>query len=89
MRGTMRVVGLFPPASNTAIASDARAEVVHRLGSDTDGWTAVAVGSSGHPGVALKAGSEQDAVTVALGDCDRRDRDCHVIAIGPFLVGAN
>jgi hypothetical protein len=37
--------------------------------------------------LALKASSEQDAVNDALGNCVKQDRDCHVIAIGPFLVG--
>jgi adenylate cyclase len=25
----------------------------------------------------------------ALGDCAKHDSDCHVIAIGPFVVGPN
>ena len=41
------------------------------------------------PGMALKAASEQDAVNDALGNCAKRDSDCHVIAIGPFAVGPN
>jgi hypothetical protein len=37
----------------------------------------------------LKAANEQNAVNEALGNCVRRDDDCHVIAIGPFAVGPN
>jgi len=53
------------------------------------GWNAVAVGTAGRPGLGLKAASEQNAVHDALGDCVKRDSDCHVIAIGPFAVGPN
>ena len=41
------------------------------------------------PGLGLKAASEQNAINDALGDCVKRDSDCHVIAIGPFAVGPN
>jgi adenylate cyclase len=37
----------------------------------------------------LKAASEQNAVNDALGNCVKRDSECHVIAIGPFAVGPN
>ena len=47
---------------------------------------AVAVGDSGRPALALKAGNEQDVVIDAMGNCARQDRDCHLIAIGPFAV---
>jgi len=53
------------------------------------GWNAVAVGTSGRPGLALRASNEQDAVNAALNDCAKRDSNCHVIAIGPFEVGPN
>ena len=51
------------------------------------GWNAVAVGTAGRPGLGLKAADEQTAVNSALADCAKRDSDCHVIAIGPFMVG--
>jgi class 3 adenylate cyclase len=86
---TLKVVGLFRAAGNSSIAPDARGDVVRRLGAATGGWNAVAVGASGRPGLALKASNEQDAVNDALGNCVKQDRDCHVIAIGPFLVGPN
>jgi uncharacterized caspase-like protein len=83
---TMQVVGFFHAASTTAIALDARDDVTRRLGSVTTGWTAVAVGASGRPGLMLKAADEQAAIDGALADCKRRDRACRVIALGPFLV---
>jgi class 3 adenylate cyclase len=86
---TLKVIGFFRPAGNSAIASDARSDIARQLHAVTGGWNAVAVGASGRPGLALKASNEQDAVNNALGNCARQDRDCHVIAIGPFLVGPN
>jgi adenylate cyclase len=43
----------------------------------------------GRHGLGLKAADETAAVNAALGDCVKRDSDCHVIAIGPFTVGPN
>ena len=60
-----------------------------KLAAASDGWSAVAVGTSGRPGLALKAANEQNAVNQALGNCAKHDSDCHVIAIGPFSVGPN
>jgi hypothetical protein len=85
---TMRATGFFESASNTLIVADARADVTRRL-ADAPGWTAVAVGAAGRPGLGLKASSEQAAVTDSLADCASRDSDCHVIAIGPFVVAPN
>ncbi|MBB4374533.1 adenylate cyclase [Bradyrhizobium sp. cir1] len=82
----LRITGFFHAASNPSIVADARDEVVRKLG-DAMGWNAVAVGTSGRPGLGLKAADEQTAVNSALADCAKRDRDCHVIAIGPFTVG--
>ncbi len=86
---TMKVTGFFRPAISSSIAADARDDVTHKLADATSGWNAVAVGASGHPGLALKAANEQDAINEALGDCVKRDSDCHVIALGPFSVGPN
>jgi hypothetical protein len=33
--------------------------------------------------------SEQNAVNDAMADCARRDAECRVIAIGPFVVVPN
>jgi class 3 adenylate cyclase len=85
----LKVTGLFQAASNSSIAADARDDVVRKLAEPLSGWNAVAVGTSGHPGLALKAASEQNAINEAVSNCARSDSDCHVIAIGPFLVGPN
>jgi class 3 adenylate cyclase len=84
---TLKAIGFFRPASNPSIAADAREDVARKLADASSGWNAVAVGTSGRPGLALKAGSEQNAVSDALGNCAKHDSDCHVIAIGPFSVG--
>lgn len=86
---TLKATGFFHPASDSDITSDARADVAHQLGAANSGWNVVAVGAAGRPGLALKAASEQDAVNDALSNCAKQDRDCRVIAMGPFLVGAN
>jgi adenylate cyclase len=86
---TLKATGFFRAASNASIAAEARDDVARKLGDATGGWSAVAVGASGRPGLALKAASEQNAVNEALGNCVKRDSDCHVIAIGPFSVGPN
>jgi class 3 adenylate cyclase len=85
----MRATGFFRAASNASIAPDARDNVAHRLADAQSGWNAVAVGTSGRPGLGLKEASEQNAINDALNDCAKRDSDCHVIAIGPFAVGPN
>ncbi|WP_409191160.1 adenylate/guanylate cyclase domain-containing protein [Bradyrhizobium sp. RDM4] len=82
----LRVTGFFHAASNSSIVADARDDVVRKLG-DAMGWNAVAVGTSGRPGLGLEAADEQTAVNAALADCVKHDSDCHVIAIGPFTVG--
>jgi hypothetical protein len=86
---TLKVTGFFRPAGNSSIAADARDDVAGQLAAASDGWNAVAVGAAGRPGLALKAANEQNAVSQALGNCVKRDSDCHVIAIGPFSVGPN
>jgi hypothetical protein len=86
---TLKVIGFFRPASSASIAAEARDDVARRLADASSGWNAVAVGTSGRPGLALKTRSEQEAVNEALGNCVKHDSDCHVIAIGPFAVGPN
>jgi Adenylate and Guanylate cyclase catalytic domain len=85
----MKAKGPFEAADNPAIAGASRDDVARQLAAASTGWNAVAVGASGRPGMALKAGSEQAAIDGALGDCARRDSNCHVIAIGPYAVGPN
>ena len=86
---TLKVTGFFRAAVSSSIAAEARDEANRKLAEASSGWNAVAVGVSGRPGLALKAASEQNAVKEALGECVKRDSDCHVIAIGPFSVGRN
>jgi class 3 adenylate cyclase len=85
----LKVTGFFHAASNSSISADARDDVARKFAEASSGWNALAVGISGRPGMALKQASEQNAVNEALGNCAKRDSDCHVIAIGPFLVGPN
>jgi hypothetical protein len=85
--GTLKVTGFFQ-AAITSIAADARDDVSRKLANASSGWSAVAVGASGRPGLA-QAANERNAVNEALGDCVKRDSDCHIIAIGPFSVGPN
>jgi hypothetical protein len=86
---TLKATGVFRAASNPSIATDAREDVTRKLADASSGWNAVAVGVSGRPGLGLKAANEQNAVNDALGNCVKRNSDCHVIAIGPFAVGPN
>jgi adenylate cyclase len=85
---TMKVTGFFRREDARMIAADARDDVFRKLG-DASGWTAVAVGAAGRPGVALAAANEQKAINDALAGCVKSDSDCHVVAIGPFAVGPN
>ncbi len=86
---TMKAIGIFDAGRNPSITPDARDDTARKLADASSGWNAVAVGAAGRPGLALKAVSEQNAVNEALGNCARRDSDCRIIAIGPFLVGPN
>jgi class 3 adenylate cyclase len=84
---TMKVVGLFEPASAAAIAPELRADVARRLAGGS-GWSAIAAGAGGRVGLVVDAKDEQDAISEALADCARLDSGCHVAAIGPFAVEA-
>jgi adenylate cyclase len=86
---TLKVTGFFRAASNSSVAADSRDEIARKLADASSGWNAVAVGASGRPGLGLKAANERNAINEALGNCAKRDSDCHVIAIGPFSVGPN
>jgi class 3 adenylate cyclase len=83
---TRKPIGFFRSSGNAAIAPDAREDVARRLGNAPNGWNAVAVGAEGRPGLMLKAANEQSAVDGAVADCAKKDRTCHVIALGPFAV---
>jgi hypothetical protein len=83
---TMKAVAFFNPATSNAIAPEMRSALVERLANAPNAWNAVAVGGSGVPGVAVRAADEKDAIEKALARCGERDRDCRVIALGPFQV---
>ena len=82
---TMKAVGFFQPASATAVAAELREDLARRI-SNVEGWTAVAAGKAGRFGLITAAETEQKAIDGALADCAKRDRACHVIALGPFAV---
>jgi adenylate cyclase len=82
---SMRVVGFFHPG-NAPFAPPLRDEVAKRLAGEKRGWNAVAAGASGHAGLGLHASSELEAIGGALAECAKQDRNCRVIAIGPFTV---
>jgi class 3 adenylate cyclase len=86
---SFKVTGFFRVENNAAIAADTRKDVIRELAESPSGWSAVAVGASGRPGLGLKGSSEQNAVNDALGNCVKHDSDCRIIAIGPFAVGPN
>jgi DNA-binding winged helix-turn-helix (wHTH) protein len=86
---TMRATGFFHPLTSIAVTADAREELARRIGGAARGWTVVAVGAGGKPGLALHAANEHDGVDSAMADCAKQDHDCHVIAIGPFTVEPN
>jgi hypothetical protein len=83
---TMKVSGFFSPATSPSIKPDMRGALIERFGNASNAWNAVAVGLSGVPGVAINANDEKDAIDKALSRCGERDRECRVIALGPFLV---
>jgi hypothetical protein len=83
---TMKVTGFFQANTNALILPELRSDLARRLGNVTTGWSAVAVGNGGNPDLALGALGEQAAIDSALANCSTRDRNCSVIAIGPFLV---
>lgn len=82
---TMKATGFFHAGAAAVLAPELRDDVTRRLG-NAHGWTAVAVGADGKVGLALNAANEPAAIDAAKADCDRQDRGCHVIAIGPFTV---
>jgi hypothetical protein len=83
---TMKAVSLFRPTEDAQIAPDARSDLARRLANAISGWSAVATGVSGNPGLSINAASEQRAVEDAMLKCKTIDRGCAVLAIGPFKV---
>jgi class 3 adenylate cyclase len=83
---TMRATAMFNPATHASIERGLRDGLVRRLAQAPDGWNAVAVGTSGHPGLAVQKPTEAEAIDAALVECRRSDAGCAVIAIGQFVV---
>jgi hypothetical protein len=83
---TMKITGLFQARDNPALAPDAREAVARRIGNAIGGWSAVAAGAAGRAGLSTKAVSEQAAIDGAMTDCNSQDRNCRIIAVGPFSV---
>jgi class 3 adenylate cyclase len=81
----MKATGFFHAASADAISPSLREDVARRLG-NAGGWSAIAAGTAGKAGIAVKAPDERAAIDGALADCARQDSSCRVIAIGPFAV---
>jgi hypothetical protein len=82
----MKATGFFHVGGNGAIAPELRDGLTRRLGTATNAWNAIAVGANGRPGLVLNAADEDAAIEGALTDCGRQDRNCRVIALGPFSV---
>jgi adenylate cyclase len=89
MPTSMKITGFFNAAAADGIAPEKREAVKLRLTDNATGWSAVAIGSRGEAGVAVKATSEHDATSAAIADCSRLDQNCRVIAIGMFSVEPN
>jgi adenylate cyclase len=83
---TMKAVAMFRAENNYVVAATSRREVAQQLAGAPNSWNAVAVGSAGRPGLAIKAANEVEATTKALAECAKLDANCRVIAIGPFAV---
>jgi hypothetical protein len=82
----MKIAGIVSAGIITDVAPALRERVARRLANANPGWNAVAIGAAGNPGLKLGAESEQAAIDGSIEDCDTTDRECHVVAIGPFLV---
>jgi hypothetical protein len=84
--GTVKVTGFFTARGNNLIAPEWQEALARRLEQAPNAWNGIAVGATGRPGLVLDALNEQDAIKDALADCAKNDRDCRLIAIGPFSV---
>jgi class 3 adenylate cyclase len=83
---TMKATSFFRPTTNSFVAANEREFLARRYASASKGWNAVAASLNGKTGVALGAENEDAAVKAALADCAKVDRECRIIAIGPFSV---
>ena len=83
---SMKVVGFYHPDALGAVAPELREDVARRLGNAPQGWNALAIGAGGQVGIKLNATSEQSAIDEFVQQCSKRDRQCRVAILGPFLV---
>ncbi len=83
---TMKAINFFRPATNSFVAANEREFLARRYAGAPKGWSAVAASINGKTGAVFGAESEDAAVKSALADCARVDRECRIIAIGPFSV---
>jgi adenylate cyclase len=83
---TMKPVSFFRPTTSSFVTANEREFLARRYAGATRGWSAVAASLNGKTGVALGAENEEAAVKAALADCAKVDRECRIIAIGPFSV---
>jgi len=82
----MKAVGFFHAATSSFVAANEREFLARRYAAGTKGWSAVAASVNGKTGAVFGAETEEAAVKSALADCAKVDRDCRIIAIGPFSV---
>jgi adenylate cyclase len=83
------VTGIYRAEALPGVLPHAREEVARRLAGVPNAWNAVAAGERGDVGIAANARDEQSAVNSAQAECAKRDRNCRIIVLGPFLVQMN
>jgi len=83
---TMKAVGFFNAGNDTRISPELRSTAAERYANAPNSWNAAAIGANGRLGLALNAADEKTAVENSVADCSKQDRDCRVIAIGPFTI---
>jgi class 3 adenylate cyclase len=83
---TMKATGFFRPATSSFVAANEREFLARRYAGSNKGWSAVAASINGRTGATFGAETEDAAVKSALADCAKVDRECRIIAIGPFTV---
>jgi hypothetical protein len=81
-----KAVGFYRQDALFGVQIEERAEVARRLATSSQGWNAVALGTTAHAGTKVGALSERSAVDGAMENCAMYDHDCHIAVIGPFLV---
>lgn len=81
-----KAVGIYRPDGLAGVTTEIGNDVARRLANAPNAWNAVAVGADGKVGIAVGADSERSALDGALADCGKRDRDCRIAVMGPFLA---